>query len=310
MNKPNLFIVGLPKCGSTSLHNYLQQHPEVYMSFEKEPNYFNTDQIKESIDYHNKVIQRFEFKDFNKYMSLFNGNFDKKICGESNVSYIFSENAAKNIYNFNPHAKVIIILREPVNFLYSLHSQYLLRNNEDVKSFNEALGLEKERKKGYNIPKKTLYPSMLFYTDKIQYCYHIKKFYSFFSSDQIKLIIFDDFVKNTKEVFHDILTFLNLSNSTNINLKTYNKNEEVKFQFINKMIIDSRIKQLIYNHIPLNIYFKIVPFVKNLIYTEKTRKPLDIHFKKELMRNYKHNVVEVSNYLNIDLVSKWGYNEI
>ena len=114
MNKPNLFIVGAPKCGTTFLYHYLKQHPEIYFPDFKEPHFFGSDLIRKNGAYDLSL---------NNYKSLFNS--DKKIIGEASTFYIFSKNAAKEIYDFNPDAKIIIMLRNLVDLAYSLHSQLL-----------------------------------------------------------------------------------------------------------------------------------------------------------------------------------------
>ena len=142
--KPNLFIVGQPKSGTTALHQFLGQHPEIYMSSIKEPHFFCADFHLESDRAYGK--QRFyDFRSESAYLQLFSKAKNVKIAGESSTNYLYSQVAAEKIYNFNPDAKIIIVLREPAQFLYSLHSHYVKFTEENEPDFLTALALETKR---------------------------------------------------------------------------------------------------------------------------------------------------------------------
>ena len=138
MKIPNFFIVGAPKCGTTAMNDYLDQHPDVFMAH-KELHYFGNDlQVK------NRISEQ-------EYLQHFKDAVNEKIIGEASVWYLFSATAAKEIKSFSPDAKVLIMLRNPVDVIYSLHSQHLYDGNEDVLDFESALALDDERKAGRGI---------------------------------------------------------------------------------------------------------------------------------------------------------------
>ena len=111
--KPNLFIVGAPKAGTTSLHYYLSQHPDVCMSTVKEPNFFSAEEIGDL--YYGTVPVRSQ----TDYEALFERS--ARVTGEASVSYLYYENVAQRLKDFNPSAKIIIILRDPVARALSHH---------------------------------------------------------------------------------------------------------------------------------------------------------------------------------------------
>lgn len=130
--KPNLFIVGMPKSGTTALHNLLSQHPEVFMSSLKEPNYFCFDMKRDAQLFiktnphplRNTAYKiRFPCPTEEQYLRLFENSAGFKIRGESSVRYIRSKEAPKNMWKFSPGCKVLVIFREPIAFLRSLHNQ-------------------------------------------------------------------------------------------------------------------------------------------------------------------------------------------
>src|SRR5438270_13689284 len=106
---PNLFIVGAPKCGTTALNDYLAKHPEVFMAT-KEQHYFGSD-----LEFQGKQTKAVQ------YFPSFSGAGQCRRRGEASVWYLFSQKAAREIHAYNPRAQVIVMLRNPVDMMYSLH---------------------------------------------------------------------------------------------------------------------------------------------------------------------------------------------
>lgn len=126
--QPSFFIVGAPKAGTTALSKYLGRHPEIFVPPRKELNYFNKGLVRVS-----------PIKTLDEYLSFF-AEGKGKICGEASPVYLRTPNAAKEIHDFNPDAKIIIMLREPVSLLRSFHSQLLWNGNtEDIEDFQTAI---------------------------------------------------------------------------------------------------------------------------------------------------------------------------
>ncbi|MEM8792171.1 MAG: sulfotransferase domain-containing protein [Pseudomonadota bacterium] len=128
MIKPDFFIAGAPKCGTTSVANWLGQHPEVFMSPEKELHFFNTDaQVRR--------VQSLE--DYATFFPKERGHY--KAVGEASVWYLHSETAVRNIEVFSGgSAKYIVCLRDPVDMAYALHSEHVINGEETISNFAEA----------------------------------------------------------------------------------------------------------------------------------------------------------------------------
>ena len=227
MIKPNLFIVGAPKCGTTFLYHYLKKHPDIYFPEFKEPHFFGSDLIRRNGAYDLSL---------NQYYNLFKS--DKKLIGEASTFYIFSKNAAKEIYNFNSEAKIIIMLRDLVDLVYSLHSQFVFSGDEVVEDFKKALDLEQNRLNGIDIPNQTTVVNKLFYTNNIlDLPYNIKSFIDYFKKDNIKFIFLDDIKNNPQKVYSETLDFLKIDPNIKIsNFKVINKNKNYKLKFIRNFI--------------------------------------------------------------------------
>src|SRR3954468_1950993 len=115
MPSPSFFIVGAPKCGTTSLNDYLRQHPRIFIPERKELHYFGSD----------LTFLKTQRPTREEYLAHFAAAQPQQIAGEASVWYLYSQLAAREIHDFCREAKFIIMLRNPVDMMHSLHSQYL-----------------------------------------------------------------------------------------------------------------------------------------------------------------------------------------
>ena len=237
MSIVNTFIVGMPKAGTTSLHRYLSEHPNTCMAEDKEPHYFSKDLLQEGAEFHGHPKYT-RYPTLEDYHSLFELRGDASVIGESSVFYLFSKLAAQEIHQYNPDSKIIIMLREPVAFLYSLHSQGLYSGNEVEPKFSQALNLEESRRLGQNIPNTVHFPSRLFYRDHILLAEQIQRYVDVFPLSQIKVILFDDFKTQTENVVRETLEYLELDSAIMPNLVNHNKNTKMKSQRLARVIQD------------------------------------------------------------------------
>lgn len=311
MEKPNFFVVGQPKSGTTALYHQLGQHPEIYMSPVKEPLFFSKDIIQQG-DTFCKSNASSPYREKSEYLSLFSQIKNEKVIGEATTQYLYSKAAAQEIFKFNPQAKIIMILREPVSFLYSLHSQLLVEPAETVTDFETALLLEEERKKGLNLPPFTQWPGKFAYSERVRYYEQVVRYYDVFAKSQIKVIIYDDLKQNNAEVYKNILHFLNVDTSFVPNFIQANpskKPRSIKLSFW--VSHHSLIKRALKKCLSRSLYDKIKSVLKDkVLLKEEPRKLLDPNLRDKLMRRYKQEVVKISDFLGIDLVKKWGYDQI
>ncbi|MCK4788416.1 MAG: sulfotransferase [Desulfobacteraceae bacterium] len=314
MKKPNLFVVGQPKAGTTALYYMLAQHPRIFMSPVKEPAFFCKDFIEESDLFHKQ--RHFYLEDWSRkqeaYLRLFAGVSNEEIIGECTTSYLYSKVAAAKIFKFNPHAKIIALLREPVDFLYSLHDHCTRVGFEDVQDLKISMSLENERKSGCNIPRMIKHPSALFYSERIKYCEQIVEYYNLFGKSNVKVIIYEDFNQNNGEVYREILEFLGVDSNFMPNFAEVNIPREPLFLQLNtwRWLIDSSLTKRIKNNIPHSLWSKMTMLTKKVFWKRHIREPLDPVFRKKLMIKYEHEVIKISELLGIDLVKRWKYDQI
>jgi hypothetical protein len=211
MPRPSFFIVGHSKSGTTALARFLRQHPALYLSPKKEPNYFCPELCRAP---DGGPIPRSAFRKRTEewYLSLFDGARPDQRCGEASAAYLYSREAARHIHAFDPAARVVMVFREPVSFLRSYHLQ-LLKNpvteGETVRDLGEAIRLEPARRRGEQLPEGCVVPEMLYYTtDRLAYDEHYDRFAAVFPPEQILAFLYDDFRRDNAGTVRRVFEFL------------------------------------------------------------------------------------------------------
>jgi hypothetical protein len=304
MKKPNLFIVGAAKAGTTSIYKYLSEHPDIYMSPIKEPNFFGSDISWEDFRHDYKINTQLDFdkyfskkklihkhiafiEDINLYMKLFRNGEDFKILGEASTSYLYSKLAAKEIYKFNPTAKIIIILRDP---LERTISHYLMDySSKKYKTKNILEDLKKDfysSKKGYGIT--NLYIDLSLYSEQIL------RYIKIFPKKQLLFLNFEDIKENQNTVMSNLFDFIEVENIEIENKNSFNTTKEPKNVLAQKLyslkwLFPRVLKSLINTHF-YNVFFKQVS--KNIISNET------IDFINNQVKNDRTLVKKILNQFN------------
>jgi len=216
---PNFFIVGAPKAGTSSLYHYLNEHPEIYMCPEKEPNFFSCQEIKAQKLYYRKE----NIGSLKEYQALFRGVGDEKAIGEASVSYLFYPEVPQKIKNAVSDAKIIIILRNPVKRAFS-HYLMDFRLGYTRLSFEDIIFDKKKHPLHYQ-----QYLELGLYSNQVQ------RYLSTFRENDVKIVIFEQFVQDQKNEMFSLLQFLNVNSMYSHQLlKKYNpsvvpKNGYIRF---------------------------------------------------------------------------------
>jgi hypothetical protein len=298
MTRPNFFIVGAPKCGTTSLSEYLRVHPNIFMCLPKEPFFFAEDFPRHSV-----------VKNVKQYLELFAQSTPNHLAiGEASAIYLYSSVAIKNIYQFSPNAKIIIMLRNPVEMIYSYHSQAVYDGNEDEKDFETAWELQALRKKGINIPQLCREPKMLQYAALAKFGNQIEKLLAIFPYQQLHVIWYEDFASSTQLVYENVLSFLGVPSDRRIEFSRINTNKIHKLSWLGK-----------FSEKPPQILVKTAMNTKQILGLKRLgildgirevnrkvidRKPLRDNFRSKLIYEFKDDVEKLSHIFNKDL-SHW-----
>jgi hypothetical protein len=251
----------------------------------------------------------FYFRTEQEYLNLFRGWKQEKVAGEGSTTYMYSKVAANEIFDFNSKAKIVILIREPVDFLYSLHRHFYFTANEYIKDFAEALSMEDERKIGKEIPKTVLFPSFLYYSEVSRFSEQIQRYLKLFPRKQIKLILFDDFIKDTERIYSEVLEFLEVDSSFKPDFRVFNPGSKPKSQLYSRSLrmLNYRFRKFAKNN---HFFYKIHLYLRKKNARYEKRQPIDGDLRKKLMKQYKSEVEKLSKLLHMDLVKLWGYEKV
>lgn len=259
--KPNFFIIGAPKSGTTSLYRYLSQHPDVFMSVSKEPCFLAPD--FKSPNYPQTEAE---------YLRCFEGYKGEFRIGEATTTYLYSGLAAREIHRYSPDAKIIAMLRNPAEMVVSLHSQRMKEGNENIGRLKEALEAESDRRKGERLPKNFQYPKeYLLYRDFGMYAKQLKRYFLEFGRDNVHVIIFNDFIGDTKREFGKVCEFLNIPNDYNIDFTIENPGHTPRILLLHRAFIKCR-------SVFISIKWRMEKFV-SIRYLEFLRAPYGLIIK-------------------------------
>jgi hypothetical protein len=196
---PNLFIVGAAKAGTSALRRALSEHPEIYFSETKEPNYFGQDLL-----FRQPRISR------HGYIELFEAGRDARYRGEASVLYLYSNLAPIEILQSSPKARIIIMLRDPIDLVYSAFWQNLKTGLESASRFERALKLEPSRRKGRNIPRSAHVVNGLFYSELARAPEAAHYFENIFGAQSVFVGDLEDLERNPQEFYRRLFRFLDL----------------------------------------------------------------------------------------------------
>lgn len=200
---PDFVIPGAPRSGTTFMYEYLDQHPAIYMSPVKEPNHFATD-----LDSGSYLDSLSFMRDREQYLALYSGARPDQLTGEASTWHLYSKDAAANIKAANPETRIVIMLREPVAMLHSLHLRRVYGGSEDLKRFEDALGAEADRREGRRISPRARNIKGLFYREVGRYSEQVQRYLDQFGRDQVLVIVFEEFRADPAGAYRAVLGFL------------------------------------------------------------------------------------------------------
>lgn len=303
MREPNFIVAGAPRCGSTALYAYLSEHPQIFMSHVKELNYF-------ADDFPN--MQKISFRSYSDYLTVFDDASDAHLgIGEASPFYLFSKVALEKMYATLPNVKIIVSLRNPVDFIHSYHRLNLTLLREDEKDIQKAWALQADRKVGKSLPANLREPELLIYGDLGKFSPYIEKLFATYPREQIKVILLDDLRSNTKVIYEEILEFLDIPSDGRKEFPQVNANFENKSQFLAKLFHPSpKVYQLFMKTISLfgaDFMEKVSIFynkVERLNTSPTKRSEMDSNFGAYLTEYFSEDVKKLEKLLDRDL-SAW-----
>lgn len=220
---PNFFIAGAPKCGTTAMAASLAQHPDIFMSPRKEPHAFGAD-----------LVMRSRIKP-EEYVALFEGAADESRVGEASVWYLRSRTAAQEIHAFSPEARIVVMIRNPVDAVYSLHGQLVLNGSEPIRDFRAALAAEPDRRLGRRPRIRARYPAGVLYSEAVAFGSQLARYFEVFARDNVHVVIFDDLLNDPFAVMRETQSFLEVRIVDGFPLLHANKGRAVRSPHLQRL---------------------------------------------------------------------------
>jgi hypothetical protein len=311
--RPNFFIAGAPKAGTTSLYYYLDQHPQIYMSPIKEPCYFASEirpenfgpELQDLVAQDAQTLRNYldgpmREKRFGgivtrweDYLRLFQGAREAKAIGEASVCYLWSKTAAQNIAAQIPDARILMILRDPAERAFSQYT-HLLTNGQTRMSFREYIrkGL---RSAGGQFG--VSYPFLEFGL----YYEQVKRFLKLFRRENIGIYFFEDYRKQVAGILADICRLLEVSDRFTPDLSSKYLEPHVP----RSIAIGYALKKYgVWQRAKLLMPPALHSFARRVVFRDRKALRMDRTDRRYLVDYYRENIQNLSQLVNRDL-SAW-----
>jgi Sulfotransferase family len=311
---PDFFIVGQAKSGTTALYTMLKHHPQIYMPEVKEPRFLASDLRDRFLIPATSTLP----STLEEYLSLFAAAGPRQRAGEASPSSLSSRTAARAIADLQPAARIIAILREPASFVHSLHLQFVQAHVESERDLRKALALEQARREGRNVPRLSHRPNVLLYSDHVHYVEQLRRYHAVFAPEQVLVLIYDDFRNDNEGTVRKVLRFLDVDDTPVVVSRQVNPTVQVRAQRLHHLVhavaagqgpFARAVRGSVRALAPRGLSRGSAVAIRNRIFFTKPQPP-DERLMLELRRRFKGEVVALSEYLDRDLVTLWGYGDV
>ena len=277
---------------------YLRAHPDVFMAV-KELHFFGQDlRLRMPFYRHNSQ----------EYLAEFQSCNGQRRIGEASVWYLFSNQAAEEIARFNPDARIIIMLREPTEMLYSLYHEFRFLGDEQLPSFAAALAAEAERKAGREICRFACFAQGLAYREAARYADQVKRYLDVFGRERVHVIIYDELVADPCKTYKKTLEFLGVDPSYRPeNFQVVNSNKSVRSPALRAILKEPLLHSslaAIRPWLPRSILLglrQLGVLLWQLNTRFESRPPLDPGLRSELRGEFAGEIERLSEMLDQDL---------
>lgn len=221
---PTFFLVGAPRCGTTSLSRYLADHANICFSRPKEPHYL----VQSPADIDDYV---------QTYTTLFfSHHADEAAVGEGSVSYLYKDEILHRILDLNPEARFIVNVRNPVEQLRSYHQRLLFLMDETVEDFRTAWDLQDERAEGRHVPDRCRDPRLLMYRDVGRLGTRVERLFEIAGRDRVHVVVFDDFIGDTQRVYEDVCRFVGVEPDGRTSFPPQQVTKDYRFEWLQRLL--------------------------------------------------------------------------
>ena len=226
------FIVGAPRCGTTTLASFLQQHPDVCFSAVKEPHFFSRDEVAAlSGDELEQLVAE-------EYWERFFGHCkgDPQLYAEGSVTYLYVPERVEPILKLWPEARFVIALRDPLSMLPSLHARLLVTGDETIRDFSTAWAKIADRAMGKSVPRSAIDPRWLRYDWAGQLGQNVERFIAAVGRERCHIVLFDDLTADPQGAYRELCRFLGIEPWDGTDFKPQRVNKTIRIGWLQRLL--------------------------------------------------------------------------
>lgn len=310
------FIVGAPRCGTTTLASFLQQHPDVCFSAVKEPHFFTQH------DFSSCEEAKLRHVVDEEYLQRFFGHCDgtERLHAEGSVTYLYAPESMAPILRLWPDARFVIALRDPLSMLPSLHARLLVTGDESIREFPKAWAKVGDRAQGKSIPRSAVDPRWLRYDEAGRLGSRVEAFLAAVGRQRCHIVLFDDLQADPEGTYHELCRFLGLKPWEETKFSAQRVNKAIRIGWLQRFLkrpprpvrtvlagekFRQREKRL--DAKEGKAIAAIFRFRKRLLEWNKvpaTREPLDPLVRRQIIERLRNDVILLSRVIGRDL-SHW-----
>lgn len=286
------------------MYEYLAQHPAVFMSVRKEPRYFSPD-----LDSGSDLDGRWFTRDLSDYLANFRGARDETIIGESSVGYLQSTESAGLINEFAPGARILIMLRDPVDMIQARHRQRVWSQREDITDLGEAIAAEPDRKAGRRVPRGATHIKGYQYRQACTMAPQLRRYLDVFGADRVRVVLLEDMADDPLGVYRGVLEFLGVDPGfVPPRMGVLNRSKVPRNSWLRRLFhplrgVRRRLKLVLPTAVQRAIALPLR--LRRLNVRQTPRAPLPRELEEELTRYFAPDVAALSKLLGRDLAARW-----
>lgn len=295
------------KAGTTSMHAYLAQHPQIFMSARKELRWSG---FVPDLDSGSEADGGYFTRDRDEYLGHFATAADEAVVGESSHVYLPSTHAARLIDEFAPDARILIMLRDPVTAIHSRHQQNVWMGREDILDFETALAAESDRRAGRRLPPDTPYHAGLLYREACTMTPQVQRYVDAFGRDRVHVALLEDLGARPLETYRGVLDFLGVDPAfVPSEMAVVNPSSEVRsMTFHRSRQRLAPIERTVRRVVPARA-FRVLSAPLRVIWDANKRpaprSPMAPELEAELTKYFAPDVASLSELVGRDLAAAW-----
>jgi len=281
MKLPTFVVIGAPKSGTTSLYFYLRQHPDIYLPKTKELHYFSFPDLgMSSSGPGDAAVLSGLCQTWEQYTEQYTNVSNQSAIGDISPSYLYYSSSARKIFETLGSVKIIVIVRNPVDKAYSQY-MHMVREGLETLSFSDAIAAESgRREQGWG--------DIWRYAESSLYADRLNEFITVFGKENVKIILFDDFIKDTSSILTDLLRYIGVDPKVEISTnETFNRTGTPRSAYISDILrTPGFLKNLVKRVLPVELRHKLRNWLMNINTGDKPELPQDLRIS---LLNYFHD---------------------